>query len=128
MCSKVIVPMQVIVLMASLFPLGLFGDNDYVPLNSLTLSSLYKDKTPSTKRPVPDKTWWTDLQEKREEYKAKRQKLKLQLQKQPSAGGDADLRVPPIPLKSTLLGNVIIDYLLFWRTSNQLFVYFRYTR
>ena len=112
MCSKVVVPMQVMVLMAGLFPLGLFG-NDYVPLNSLTLSSLYKDKTPSTKRPVPDKTWWTDLQEKREEYKAKRQKLKLQLQKQPSAGGDADLRVPPIPLKSTLLGNATIDYLLF---------------
>ena len=103
-CSKVIV-VQVIISIASLFPLGLFG-NDYVPLNSLTLSSLYKDKTSSTKRPVPDKTWWTDLQEKREEYKAKRQKLKLQLQKQPSAAaGDADLRVPPTPLKSSLLGN-----------------------
>ena len=109
-CSKVIV-VQVIILKASLFPLGLLGD-DYVPLNSLTLSSLYKDKTTSssssssTKRPVPDKTWWTDLQEKRQEYKAKRQKLKLQLQKQPSADtGDSDIRIPPTPLKSSLLGN-----------------------
>ena len=77
-----------------------------MPLNSLTLSSLYKDKTPSTKRPVPDKTWWTDLQEKRQEYKEKRQKLKLQLQKQPSADtGDSDIRIPPTPLKSSLLGN-----------------------
>ena len=109
-CSKVIV-VQVIILKASLFPLGLLGD-DYVPLNSLTLSSLYKDKTTSssssTKRPVPDKTWWTDLQEKRQEYKAKRQKLKLQLQKQPSADtGDSDIRIPPTPLKSSLLGNAI---------------------
>ena len=111
-CSKVLV-VQVIILKASLFPLGLLGD-DYVPLNSLTLSSLYKDKTTSsssssssTKRPVPDKTWWTDLQEKRQEYKAKRQKLKLQLQKQPSADtGDSDIRIPPTPLKSSLLGNV----------------------
>ena len=109
-CSKVIV-VQVIILKASLFPLGLLGD-DYVPLNSLTLSSLYKDKTTSssssssTKRPVPDKTWWTDLQEKRQEYKAKRQKLKLQLQKQPSTDtGDSDIRIPPTPLKSSLLGN-----------------------
>ena len=109
-CSKVLV-VQVIILKASLFPLGLLGD-DYVPLNSLTLSSLYKDKTTSssssssTKRPVPDKTWWTDLQEKRQEYKAKRQKLKLQLQKQPSADtGDSDIRIPPTPLKSSLLGN-----------------------
>ena len=107
-CSKVLV-VQVIILKASLFPLGHLGD-DYVPLNSLTLSSLYKDKTTSssssTKRPVPDKTWWTDLQEKRQEYKAKRQKLKLQLQKQPSADtGDSDIRIPPTPLKSSLLGN-----------------------
>ncbi len=41
--------------------------SDYVPLNSLTISSLYSEKKQES---VTEKPWWTDLQEKRQQYKA----------------------------------------------------------
>lgn len=44
-----------------------FGQAEYVPLNSLTISSLYQSNDDQTST---EKPWWTDLQEKREQYKA----------------------------------------------------------
>ena len=42
----------------------------YVPLNSLTISSLYQDKSRQENQSTTEKPWWTDLQEKREQFKA----------------------------------------------------------
>lgn len=44
-----------------------FVQAEYVPLNSLTISSLYQSNEDQTST---EKPWWTDLQEKREQYKA----------------------------------------------------------
>ena len=41
----------------------------YVPLNSLTISSLYNDPQQENQS-TTEKPWWTDLQEKREQFKA----------------------------------------------------------
>ena len=46
---------------------------DYVPLNSLTISSLYTDNeaaAAAADKTSTEKPWWTDLQEQREMYKA----------------------------------------------------------
>lgn len=53
--------------MKLLFVIFTLAHCEYVPLNSLTISSLYAEKpgTSSTEKP-----WWTDLQEKRQQFKA----------------------------------------------------------
>lgn len=42
---------------------------EYVPLNSLTISSLYQESEEESLTST-EKAWWTDLQEQREIYKA----------------------------------------------------------
>jgi len=42
------------------------ADSEYVPLNSLTIASLYKEKPGKN---AHGNHWWTDLQQKRQEYK-----------------------------------------------------------
>ena len=52
---------------------------EYVPLNSLTISSLYKEPEDESLTST-EKAWWTDLQEQREIYKASKlreQQLKI---------------------------------------------------
>ena len=44
---------------------------NYVPLNSLTISSLYTEaEAEAADKTSTEKPWWTDLQEQREMYKA----------------------------------------------------------
>ena len=79
---------------------------NYVPLNSLTISNLYKkNSTSSTERPV-EKLWWTDLQEKREEYKANRKKMREKLKQQQQKKPNNDR---PTTLASSLLSNFVTE-------------------
>jgi hypothetical protein len=52
------------------------SSREYVPLNSLTITSLFNDKP--TDRPL----WWNDLQQKRELYKTNKQRQQQQNQHQ----------------------------------------------
>ena len=76
---------------------------DYVPLNSLTLTKLYQNNESSESSESTEKTWWTDLQEKREEYKAKRKKMKEQFKQNGSLASTLlsdSVSEVPIPFKS----------------------------
>ena len=80
---------------------------NYVPLNSLTISNLYKkNSTSSTERPA-EKLWWTDLQEKREEYKANRKKMREKLKQQQLKQPSNNDRLTT--LASSLLSNSVTE-------------------
>ncbi len=61
------------------------SSREYVPLNSLTITKLYQEeKNSESEKEDPqeqEKLWWTDLQEQREIFRKKKNKLKHQLQK-----------------------------------------------
>ena len=60
---------SVVLLSTFLFCIPSSGTQEYVPLNSLTISSLYKESDDESLTST-EKAWWTDLQEQREIYKA----------------------------------------------------------
>ena len=60
---------SVVLLSTFLFFIPSSGTQEYVPLNSLTISSLYKESDDESLTST-EKAWWTDLQEQREIYKA----------------------------------------------------------